>query len=683
MFSKRLMTYMTVKMLTIFSKNKNEFVLFDFLFWVGLSVIFPAVTGNFSAVNMLHIFLYLSAVYYAGELLLCKISTVHNIPFLFKSGIYIISGGIICAFVFLFLPYNIILYALSIFLFIDLFLSKRVIFSFSFNDFLCLIPAFVILFQTYELVYATGERYSHSDGDYYYYTAIVESLKTNQSLTNAVYHTGLPINYSVAPFLAPAQLARFSGISSQFALWGVYSKMLPILCLGTIAYTVVKLYAILFAVTLNKISIAKYQLLTTLMFLLMGPLHFLNLVKLNFKNTLFLGEGYVLPTGSPGFALSMLFSTLILLLVLAKPTYSLVHKLTIIIFLCIIAASKFALFVPLAVMLGSLSLFWLIKKRPDLFITLLVALPFCFWIYHLTVSSKDSSTELAFTKNGYYKMFFSSLADKYGISGSPGTKLLRMLAISITMWIGLKLLIFLFSGISLFKKNYTAIALIAAAILGFIISLLPGFFIDYHAVDADRNFLFDYKFDMTQFVRGSIFLLTLISFIFVLYLLNLYPNNFIRWGSRLLIFLWMLIISFSFFMTDYKKAPPLDQSWYKEIKHDFFNAKPGLMAMIGSADYSGQTLASAGVHPWFCTGRQTDYEGFIFTLKGYERNLLFQKIFDSTVSLSTRKSLAGNIKMQGVDCIVASPSSLIKLQLAQRDSLISPIAGTKWFYRFN
>src|SRR6266487_4300946 len=223
----------------IFSKKKNEFILYDFLFWVLLGIIFPAATGNFSFVNIFLIFLYLSAVYYVGELLLSKIDTINNIPFLFKSGVYIITGGIICALVFLFLPSNIILYALSIIFFIDLFLSKRLVFSFSLNNFLCLIPFLVILFQTYELAYATSERYSQTDGDYYYYTAIVESLKTNHSLNNAIYHIGLPINYSVAPFLAPAQLAKFSGISAQFALWGVYSKILPIICLGTIAYTVV------------------------------------------------------------------------------------------------------------------------------------------------------------------------------------------------------------------------------------------------------------------------------------------------------------------------------------------------------------------------------------------------------------------------------------------------------------
>src|SRR5437762_5180568 len=202
-------------MFNFFSKNKNEFILFDFLFWVLLAIIFPTITGHFSLLNILHIILYLSAVYYLGELLLCKIEAIYKIPFLFKSGIYIIFGSIVSGIIFLLLPTVIILYALAFLFILDLLISKRIEFSFSFRNFICLIPFILLLFQTYELLYATTERYSFWDGDYYFYTAVTESIKTNHDVHNAVFHSGLPVNYAVLPFLAPAQLADFSCISSQ------------------------------------------------------------------------------------------------------------------------------------------------------------------------------------------------------------------------------------------------------------------------------------------------------------------------------------------------------------------------------------------------------------------------------------------------------------------------------------
>jgi hypothetical protein len=175
------------------------------------------------------------------------------------------------------------MYGLAFVFILDLIISKRVKISFSSKDIICLIPFFVILFQTYELAYATTERYNHGDGDYYYFTAIVESIKINHSVNSAVYHTGLPINYLFAPFLAPAQLADFSGISSQFALWGVFAKIVPVICLGTISYTIVKLYEKIFNVTLNKDSFIANQLMAGLMLLFLAPLHFINLLKFDFN----------------------------------------------------------------------------------------------------------------------------------------------------------------------------------------------------------------------------------------------------------------------------------------------------------------------------------------------------------------------------------------------------------------
>ncbi|MEO6719104.1 MAG: hypothetical protein ABIN67_02020 [Ferruginibacter sp.] len=671
-------------MTKFFSKDKQPFILFDFVFWILLSVIFPAISGNFSAGNILLICLYLSAVYYAGELLLGKIDAIIEVPFLFKSGIYIICGSVACGLVFLFLPYSIILYGLAFIFLMDLVVSKRIVLSFSLSNFLCLIPFFVILFQTYELAYATTERYNRQDGDYFFYTAIVESIKTNHSLSNAVYHSGIPINYMSLPFVGPAHLAAFSGISSQFALWGVFSKLVPIVCYGTISYTVVKLYEILFKPLLTPNSFPRKQLLVAFMLLFLGPLHFLNLAKFDFRNTLFLGEGYVLPIGSPGFALSMLFAGLVLLISFSKSRYTVSEKLALIISLSIITASKVALLLPLGVLLGALSILWLFKKQIGLFITLLIALPVCIVTYKLTLAATDSIAVVEFTRNGYYFDLFGNLAGKYGITGgSAGKKVFLMMIITVLMWLSIKLMIFVVSWFSLLKNNYKAITLIVASIIAFIISMLPGFFINVYGRDGKGVFLFDGRFDMAQFVRADIFLLTIVSLVFALYLVYDHKNYFVRKGALSIVCFWMLAISFSFFANDYKRAPPTDQSWYKEVQQEFFKKKPVLMAMLGNGIHSGQTLTTAGVHPWFCTGIRVNNEGIVFTKTAYERNIAFMGIFNPGINKEKRKMVADSIRQLGVDCIVASPTSIHAISVAIADSTISPIPGTKWLYKFN
>ncbi len=601
-------------LLLLISNKKNEFIFFDFLFWVALAIIFPTLSGHFSGFNIFHIFIYFAAVYFVGEITLSKIAVIREIPFLFKSGIYIIFGGIVCGSIFLFISSGLVMYAFSILFFIDLWLSKRVVLSFSYRNVVCLVPFFVMLFQTYELAYATTERFSRGDGDYYFYTAMVESIKTNHSLSNAVYHTGIPIHYMSAPFLAPAQLAQFSGISSQFSLWGVYGKIIPIICFGTISYCIVKLYEFLFGLSLAKNIFNRKQLLVSFMLLFLGPLHFLNLLKFNFKNTLFLGEGYVLPIGSPGFALSMFFAALVLLIVFSKAKYSLQEQLALIIFLCIITASKIALLLPLGILLGTVAVFGLFKKQMHLFFTLLIALPFCIVVYKLTIAAPDAVAVVEGTKNGYFIYFFEDLAGKYGISGgAAGKKVFLMMLITVFMWLSIKLLLFFISGVSLFKSNYKAVALLTAGIVSFFISMVPGFFINVYGRDGNGVFLFDGRFDMAQFVRAGIFLFSVIAMVFVLYLLYNHPLAVIRKGCLVLISFWMLVISFSFFSYGYEPPAANNQSWYKEVQQEFLKIKPGLMVIMGNGMYSGQTLTTAGVHPWYCTGLREDGEGIILS----------------------------------------------------------------------
>ncbi|MEO8769683.1 MAG: hypothetical protein ABI402_06355 [Ferruginibacter sp.] len=671
-----------------FLQERNKIVFFDFLFWILLAVIFPAASGHFGLNNILHIFLYFSAVYYAGEILLSKIDVISQIPFLFRSGIYMVLGAIFCGVLFLFFSSGFILYTLSTCLFIDVFFRRRVVFNFSFNYFICLVPFFIMLFQQLELAYAVQKTVTLKGGDYYFYTLIVESLKTNQSLTNAVYQSGLPINYSIAPFLAPAQLAKFAGISAQFSLWGVFGKIIPIVCFGTLSYVVVRVYETLFGSQPNKRIFNKMLLLTSFMLLFLGPLHLLNLVKLDFKNVLLLGEGYVLPIGSPGFALSMFASGLALLFVFSKTKYNVYDKIMIIVLLGIVSGSKIALFLPLGAFLGTLSLLWLFKKQPGLFYTVLLALPFCVLIYMLTLRAKDAIGVLAFTHDGYYQTFFLDVADKYGIHGSAAMKVFLAMSIVAFMWLSIKLLILIISGIALFKTNYRAVSIMVAGIIGLVISTLPAFFLNAYGVDSSGAFLFDGKYDMPQFVRGGIFILSVITCIFALYVIYNYPTIFIKRGMLFLICFWMIPIAYSFFKTGgYTVIKIENPDWYKEATEDFMKAKPKLMAMQGGKDsmgryYRGMMLTQLGVHPWFCTGTRLQ-DGYIFVQRAQDRNILFQKIFDSTLSLSLRRSAADSIKMQGVDCVVASPPTLDKILFAQKDSLVSKMPQTKWFYKLN
>jgi len=303
-------------------------------------------------------------------------------------------------------------------------------------------------------------------------------------------------------------------------------------------------------------------------------------------------------------------------------------------------------------------------------------------VYKYTVGSSDSIIVTSFTKSGFLKSHFIELANKYHIVSSPGIKLLIMMGITIFMWLSIKLAIFFVTGLRLYKNNFEAFSLILSAIASFCLSFLPGFFIATKGKDSAGNLLFDASFDMDQFIRGSIFTLTIIVLIFALYLLYSYPNLLVRKISAVIFIIWIAVISVSFFSNGFEKAIPPKEDWYLAVRQDFLRTRPRLMAMMGNIYQSGQTATTAGIHPWFCTGVREDGEGFVFPKKAYERNVAFKSIFNRAIDIKKRKAIADSIRQLGVDCIVASPLSMYRINMAIDDSIISAIPGTKWMYKF-
>ena len=222
-----------------------------------------------------------------------------------------------------------------------------------------------------------------------------------------------------------------------------------------------------------------------------------------------------------------------------------------------------------------------------------------------------------------------------------------------------------------------------AAFFSFIISIIPGFLIKTTGSDSNHKIVFDASFDMEQFVRAAIVLFTIISLIFVLYFLFNQPNKNARVLFAATLFIWCSIIAFSFSRTFFTLPLKNKVAWYSEVKKDFKTYSPKLMAMMGNENFSGQTATSMGVQPWYCTGIRADNEGYIFSKKAYERNYIFKEIFNVENSLNHRKNFADSLKSIGIDCIVASPATFQSIRRAEEDSIVTPIKGSKWMYRFN
>jgi hypothetical protein len=665
-------------------KYNRRINLFDLLLWVIISSIFPLFSGFLVVLSMIKLLFYIGATFFVGNVIIGRINAIQNFSSFIFTGLCIVFGSTICGLLYLFFPFDFLIYLIFVVFIIYCFINKETFFQInSLFDLLSYAPLFLMLFTTMELTYGTQIRLNRADGDYFYYTAIVESLKTNQSFLNSIYHQGIGINYQALALLPAAHLAHFLQLPSQIVLWGIYFKILPIITFGVAASVIIQIFKHYFnpQIILNRNYLLQFFVACMLMFL--GPIHLLNLLKLDFENIIFLGEGYLIPIGSPGFAFSMLFSSLALYFIITIENPKWYERIIFISFLAFITASKLALFFPLTILLGTYALLLILKKEFVWLYTLLFAMPVCILIYKFTLGSSDSISVISFTKQGYYFSNFNILADKYHITGSTTKKTIVMLLISVFMWLNFKSIILLASINHLKKTNLKFIFLIISAFVSFIFAVLPSFFLKVTALDEKGKFLYDGSFDMPQFIRADIYLISIITIIFILYFAFQYKHKLVSYLTLTTVILWMIIIAISFLKTNFKNPILKDESWYYEVAKDFQKIKPKLMVMAGSENFSGQVLCGLGVQPWFCSGFRIDLEGYISTKTVHYRNFKFQQLFDTTFNKTNKNTTINYLKRNGVDCVVANPSTIHKINIAVADSILTKIDGTKWLYKIN
>ncbi len=658
--------------------------LFDLIIWMFIGLIFPLSTCSIGLAGILKIIIYLGATYFVGNFFIGKLSSFNSFFSLIKTGLCIVLGSLFCGLLYLIIAKDFIIYTFFFLLIVSLFKNNNISFKTdSFCYLLCLSPLFLMLFGAEELGFGTILGY-RSGGDYFYYTAIVESLKTNHTFSNAVYHQGIGINYQALGLFPAAQLANFAEIPSQFALWGVYLKILPIISFGIVATCIIEIYNYYFKPNLDQKK--KYYLLFFVVCMLMffGPIHLLNLLNNDYANTLFLGEGYVLPVGSPGFAISMLFTSICIYFILTIFTPNLLEKVSFLLFLGIVIASKLALFFPLALLLGVYALLMAYKNNWVWIVTLIFGVPFVILIFKFTLGSYDSIIGIDISRNGYYFDYFPSLADKYHIKGSVLEKTLLMFFISVFMWLNFKLIILICSFNHFIKKNINLFFLLIATFFSFIISCLPSFFLDVYGKDTNGQFIFDARFDMPQFIRGSIFLITVIAILFLLYFIISYKNKIVNYFTLIICFFWIGIISISFIKSNLNKSSfVINQGWYNDVIIDFHLINPKLMAMIGDGTYSGQTVCGMGVHPWFSSGSRLKGGDYTMTSSAYQRSVILQGLFDSTKTIYQKKNVFKYLEKEGVDYFVATPNTMHKIKTAIQDSFLIRVKGSKWFFKLN
>jgi hypothetical protein len=655
----------------------------ELVFWLIISASIPFCSGNIPIASLFLISLYYFVSFYLGRIILHNLLIKINFNSLIQVGVELVFGMFVLACSFIILDNNAIVFILLAFYLIfnfknfNLLLNKKV-----YKEILVISPFFLFLFLPEEWFLSTNILKGMA-WDFGFYTSIVESLNINQDISSAIYQKGIPINYPTFTFFTPAQIANFTSIPSQISLWGIYMHLLSILSFGTLATVIGNMFR--YFQDDKETNYFRIVFVVSFLLLFFAPLHMVNIVKGNFEDVLFLGLGYLLPLGSPGYAFSILWMSLILpiILTLTKPTKSQLFLLSV--FIVMTAGSKIAIWLPLVLLIGFYTFTqWILDKKTNnlnwLVTILFAGLSSVIIIFSLVLNSKGPVL-MYFSIRGQNTKELVDFVSSYGLN-NKSFFLLAVFGFCIRLCLYLLPKLTLTFLIIRPKFNFSRYkALYISILLTFIVLTFIYLFFNVKALNLDGTLYRDMTFDNGQYMRSFIFI---VHIFIILIILKLFVQ--IDWKkysySYVILIGWLTFCGYSFYhqvLANYYQVPT-NTKWYSEVQKDFNTTKPDLMIMLSDGYYSGLGLTAMGISPWYIFGNYNARDGYSNDYETLRRRNLVIEFFNQKNSLAYRKKLRNRLLEAGVNCVVASPFNLEKMKLAESAKLIHKISNTTWFY---
>ena len=423
--------------------------------------------------------------------------------------------------------------------------------------------------------------------------------------------------------------------------------------------------------------------LINVMLIFWGPLNIINLVKGNFNESLFLGIGYLIPGGSPGYSISILLTSLIMLLYLFNEKNILKNNILMILLIAYISGCKIALALPLISYLGISSIIEAYKEKLNTKVTTIFigGILSVIIIYFLTFSFESKMVSY-FSTDGSVINELNSLSNKYRISSkSIVFSIALALSIKLFYFLGFKLVIAL-ATVKEYESKITLSRIATPLIITLLIFLPIHLFYNTLYLNLDDSLYRDGSFDTGQFIRSIIFLANLFCISIAL--------NFIEKKSKWrpinisLISIWVMIGFYSFVWQKYRPTidyTTLDKKWYSEVVTDFKQIQPKQLIMQSDGRFSGLGLTSLGVHPWYIFGSIKNRDSYSIDIESLKRRKYLDDFLNPKLPIGLRKKAGEYFLKNHVDCIIENPFCRQKMNIALRDSLIQPIKGTKHFYK--
>ena len=501
-------------------KEKMRLSLVPLLFVYIFLVITLLYSGSANAYNLLVLLYVFSCSYIVGSAVIPK--SLNNFFFPVSHGLLsILIGGLIlspCIFITVNPIFLLGIFIIPVIFFLYL---NRDIISFSYKislpDTVAPVIALLLMFfiSKGQLVdefssIPTGEQ---PFSDTYFFTSIVSTIR-NGSLHNAVYEAGSPIIYQDLGFFIPGMFARVLNITSHQALWGIAQPFYKILA-------ILLCYDLFFYFFKDKVSRSNYLfMVAALCFpLLLAPLHPLYLIKLNVHNFIFSGMGYLLPTGTVTYPLSIILELVCVIIFSVTDWKSKGNKTAKIFFAILfglIIIAKLPMYVAFLSFMFMIVLYRVVWRKERLLSYLPYALLSVFIAgiaFKLCMGYPSlSKTTIQY---GYLVEYFSKLYKReFPVGFKNNLLMLVMVLCTYLVWLGIRCLGLI--GLLTAKKPMLK-AFFLGAIFSLFGSTLIALSIRAKYLDSRGNILRDGTFDVEQLIRSSFYIVTIVSAIGLFY----------------------------------------------------------------------------------------------------------------------------------------------------------------------